>query len=117
VRTIEARPESTTLIYAAIRYGAREVFRAGGRSGAVITFEVETEQPLELEVAFHRDFQLEWPAAFGGPMRTGTRAARVHVGEESRRFAAILDRLRRESRILSTRRTIQARMKTRFGLA
>lgn len=33
--------------------------------GAVILLDVETEQALEIEAAFHRDFQLEWPAALG----------------------------------------------------
>ena len=47
-------------------HGARDIFRAGERTGAVISFEVETEQPLEIEARFIRDFQLEWPAALGG---------------------------------------------------
>jgi len=33
--------------------------------GAVILLDVETEQPFEIEAVFHRDFQLEWPAALG----------------------------------------------------
>jgi len=33
--------------------------------GAMITLEVQTERPLEIEVAFQPDFQLQWPANLG----------------------------------------------------
>ena len=33
--------------------------------GAIITFDIQTERPLEIEVAFKPDFQLEWPADMG----------------------------------------------------
>lgn len=91
-RTIEARPESTTLIYAGDTFTVREKFFVPvDEAGAVITFEVETEQPLELEVAFHRDFQLEWPAAIGGTYENwDARLNAFTFGEESKKFAAIL---------------------------
>ncbi len=67
VRTIEARPEATTLVLVGDTFSIRETFFVPvDEPGGLINFEVETEQPLELEVAFHRDFQLEWPAAIGG---------------------------------------------------
>ena len=60
VRTVEAQPESTTLVYSGDTFAVRETFFVPvDEAGAVIQFEVETEQPLEIEVAFHRDFQLE----------------------------------------------------------
>jgi len=92
VRTIEARPESTTLVYAGDTFTVRENFFVPvDEAGAVITFEVETEQPLELEVAFHRDFQLEWPAAIGGTYENWDVGLNAFTfGEESRKFAAIL---------------------------
>ncbi|HWY45339.1 MAG TPA: hypothetical protein VNX66_17710 [Candidatus Sulfotelmatobacter sp.] len=92
VRTIEARPESTTLIYAGDTFSVREKFFVPvDEPGAVITFEVETEQPLELEVAFHRDFQLEWPAAIGGTYENWDAGLNAFTfGEESRKFTAIL---------------------------
>src|SRR5215470_12262839 len=92
VRTIEARPESTTLVYAGDTFSIRETFFAPvDEAGAVITFEVETEQPLELEVAFHRDFALEWPAAVGGTWASWSAGLNAFVfGEESRRFAAVI---------------------------
>ena len=92
VRTIEARPESTTLVLAGDTFSIRETFFVPvNEPGAVIKFEVETEQPLELEVAFHRDFALEWPAAVGGTWANWTPHLNAFVfGEESKRFAAVI---------------------------
>ena len=59
--------------------------------GAVILLEVETETPLEIEAVFHRDFQLEWPAALGATYigwDSGLKA--FAFGEEQRKFAAIV---------------------------
>ncbi|HWZ98297.1 MAG TPA: hypothetical protein VN025_11100 [Candidatus Dormibacteraeota bacterium] len=92
IRTVEARPESTTLVYAGDTFTIREKFFVPvDEPGAVITFEVETEQPLELEVIFHRDFQLEWPAAIGGTYANWNASLNAFTfGEESRKFAAIV---------------------------
>lgn len=47
VRTIEARPEATTLVLAGDTFSIRETFFVPvGEAGALIKFEVETEQPL-----------------------------------------------------------------------
>ncbi|HEY6267432.1 MAG TPA: hypothetical protein VIX11_03980, partial [Candidatus Acidoferrum sp.] len=65
-RTVTVRPESATILYAGDTFTVRETFFVPVREqGAVILLDVETEQPLEIEAAFHRDFQLEWPAALG----------------------------------------------------
>src|SRR5579859_2940538 len=92
VRTIEARPEATTLVYAGDTFSIRETFFAPvDEAGAVIKFEIETEQPLELEVAFHRDFALEWPAALGGTWANWNAGLNAFVfGEESKRFTAVI---------------------------
>jgi glycogen debranching enzyme len=92
VRSIEARPESTTLVHAGDTFTIREKFFVPvDEPGAIVTFEVETEQPLELEIAFHRDFQLEWPAAIGGTYGGWNSALNVFAfGEESRKFAAVI---------------------------
>src|SRR5579871_2993929 len=92
VRTIEARPESTTLLYAGDTFSVRETFFVPvDEAGAVIKFEVETEQALEIEVAFHRDFALEWPAAIGGKWANWDTKQNVFVfGEESKKFAAVI---------------------------
>jgi len=92
VRTIEARPEETTLVLTGDTFSIRETFFAPvDEPGAVIKFEVETEQPLELEVAFHRDLALEWPAAVGGTWANWSASANAFVfGEEGKRFAAVI---------------------------
>jgi len=92
VRTIEARPEATALVLAGDTFSIRETFFVPvDEPGAVIKFEVETEQPLELEVAFHRDFALEWPAAVGGTWANWSASANAFVfGEEGKKFAAVI---------------------------
>ena len=91
-RTLVTRPESSTIFYAGDTFSVRETFFAPVREpGAVILLEVETESPLEIEVAFHRDFQLEWPAALGATYigwDSGLKA--FALGEEQRKFAAIV---------------------------
>ncbi len=65
-RTVMVRPESATILYAGDTFTVRETFFVPVQEqGAVILLDVETEQPLEIEAIFHRDFQLEWPAALG----------------------------------------------------
>ena len=92
VRTIEARPEETTLVLTGDTFSIRETFFVPlDEPGAVIKFEIETEQPLELEVAFHRDFALEWPAAIGGTYANWNASLNAFgFGEESKKFAAVI---------------------------
>jgi len=67
VRTVIVHPESTTLLYSGDTFVIRETFFAPvDQPGAVIELQIETEQPLEIEASFIRDFQLEWPASMGG---------------------------------------------------
>jgi glycogen debranching enzyme len=91
VRTLTVHPESASLLYAGDSFRVREtLFVPIGEPGAVILFDVETEEPLEIEASFVSDFQLEWPAALGGTFVDWE--ARQHAfvfGEETRRFAAI----------------------------
>src|SRR5205807_4838134 len=59
VRTVSVRPESSTIIYTGDTFSVTEtLFAPVHVQGAVITFEVETAHPLEIEAAFNRDFQL-----------------------------------------------------------
>jgi glycogen debranching enzyme len=91
-RTVTVRPESASILYAADTFTVRETFFVPVKEqGALVLLDVETEQPLEIEAAFHRDFQLEWPAALGatyldwiGPQRA------FYFGEEQRKFAALV---------------------------
>jgi glycogen debranching enzyme len=92
VRTVMVRPESTTLLYAGDTFSVRETFFVPvNESGAIILLEVETEQPLEVEARFLRDFQLEWPAALGGTYSfwNATQHA-FYLGEEQKKFAALV---------------------------
>ena len=91
-RTVTVRPESATILYAGDTFKVMETFFVPVREqGAVILLDVETEQPLEIEAVFHRDFQLEWPAALGATYLDW--AATQHAfyfGEEQRKFSALV---------------------------
>ena len=67
------------------------IFVPVNEPGAVVLLDVETEQPLEIEVAFVGDFQLEWPAALGGTyVQWDAKLQAVVFGEETRKFAALV---------------------------
>jgi glycogen debranching enzyme len=92
VRTLVVHPESATLVYAGDDFSVRETFFVPVKEpGAVILFDIQTEEPLEIEAAFIPDFQLEWPAALGGTFAYWDEKARVFVsGEERKKFYAIV---------------------------
>jgi glycogen debranching enzyme len=91
-RTIRVRPESATITYANDTFTIRGTFFVPvNEPGAVILLDVETEQPLEIEARFLRDFQLEWPAAIGGTYQSWDPQLHAFtMGEETRKFAAIV---------------------------
>jgi glycogen debranching enzyme len=91
-RTVTVRPESSSILYASDTFRVRETFFVPVKEqGAVIVFEVQTEQPLEIEVLFHRDFQLEWPAALGATFIDWLQNQNAfYFGEEQRKFAALV---------------------------
>ena len=91
-RTVTVRPESAAILYAGDTFTVRETFFVPvDQQGAVILLDVETEQPLEIEAAFHRDFQLEWPAALGATYLDWSQAQHAfYFGEEQRKFAALV---------------------------
>src|SRR5712664_3562414 len=91
-RTITVRPESSTILYAGDTFTVQETFFVPvHEQGAVILLDVETEQPFAIEAAFHRDFQLEWPAALGATYSNWVPEQRAfYFGEEQRKFAALL---------------------------
>src|SRR5215467_5533444 len=91
VRTVIAHPESATLVYAGDTFSIQETFFAPvDRPGAIIEIQVETEQPLEIEASFIRDFQLEWPASMGGTYVGWSDPLRAFVfGEDRQKFAAL----------------------------
>jgi glycogen debranching enzyme len=57
----------------------------------VIIVEVETAEPLDVQVVFERDFQLEWPAALGGTYAYWEpRLNAFYFGEEQKKFSALV---------------------------
>jgi glycogen debranching enzyme len=91
-RTVTVRPESATILYAGDTFTVRETFFVPVQEqGAVILLDVETEQPLDIEAFFHRDFQLEWPAALGATYLDWSAQQRAfYFGEEQRKFSALV---------------------------
>jgi glycogen debranching enzyme len=91
-RTITVRPESSTILYSGDTFAVRQtLFVPVHEEGAVVIFEVETAEPLSVEVAFQRDFQLEWPAALGGTYSFwDPKLSAFHFGEELKKFFALV---------------------------
>jgi glycogen debranching enzyme len=91
-RTVIVHPESSIIVYSDDTFTVREtLFVPVNESGAVIRLDVETEQPLEIEADFVRDFQLEWPAAIGGTYMSWEANSHAFVlGEETKKFVAIV---------------------------
>lgn len=91
-RTISVRPESATIVYASETFSVQEtLFVPVHEPGAVVVFHVNTVEPLEIEAAFERDFQLEWPAAVGGTyINWDARARAFAFGEEQHKYAALV---------------------------
>jgi glycogen debranching enzyme len=91
-RTITVRPESTTILYAGDTFIVRETILVPvDEPGTIIRLDVETEQPLEIEAAFHRDFQLEWPAALGATYSSWNSSLHAFsFGEERKQFAGLV---------------------------
>ena len=92
VRTITVRPESTSLSYVGDTFRVTETFVAPvHEAGVIIRLEVETEQPLEIEAVFRRDFALEWPAGLGATWASWDEAKHAFVfGEEHKMYAALV---------------------------
>jgi len=91
-RTLTVRPESASILFAGDSFRVRETLCVPVKDpGAVIELEVETEEPLEIEVAFTGDLQLEWPGALGGTyIGWDTTRHAFFFGEEARKFAALV---------------------------
>jgi glycogen debranching enzyme len=91
-RTLITRPESSTIVYSGDTFSVRETFFVPiHESGALILLDVETESPLEIEAIFHRDFQLEWPAALGATYESwNAKLNAFALGEETKKFEAIV---------------------------
>jgi glycogen debranching enzyme len=91
-RTVTVRPESATTLYSGDRFSVREtLFVPVHASGAIINLDIETAQPLEVEVVFERDFQLEWPAGLGATyVNWDAKLRAFYFGEELKKYAALV---------------------------
>ena len=91
-RTLIVRPESATIVYSGNTFSVREtMFVPVNEAGAVITFDIDTVQPLEIEAAFERDFKPMWPAALGGTyINWDANLKAFYLGEEQKKFAAFV---------------------------
>ena len=91
-RTLTVRPESASILYAEDSFRVRETLCVPvHEAGAIISLEIETEEPLEVEAVFTGDFQLEWPAALGGTYVDWDAKQHAFVfGEEARKYAALV---------------------------
>jgi len=91
-RTTTVRPESCSILYASDSFTVRETLFVPLREpGAVISIEIATAEPLEIEATFERDFQLIWPAALGGAYMNWNEKLHAFVlGEEQKRFFALI---------------------------
>lgn len=88
-RTLTVKPESASILYVGDSFRVRETLCVPvNESGAIILFDVETESPLEIEVGFTDDFQLEWPAALGGTYVSWDPAEHAfYFGDEAQKYA------------------------------
>jgi glycogen debranching enzyme len=91
-RTVTAHPESCTILYTGDTFAVRETFFVPVQeAGAVILFEIDSANPLNVRASFERDFQLEWPAALGGTYANWDSTLRAFsFGEEQKKFAALI---------------------------
>lgn len=91
-RTVITRPESTTIVYTSDTFSVREtLFVPTNESGAVISLDIHTSDPMEVEARFERDFQLEWPAILADPDVEWSPALHAFLfGCENPDFTAIL---------------------------
>jgi glycogen debranching enzyme len=89
-RTVTVRPQSSTILYTGDSFAVSETFFVPVHEpGALIIIEVDTAQPLDVQVAFERDFQLEWPAGLGGTYSYwDPKLSAFHFGEEQKKFVA-----------------------------
>jgi len=88
-RTLITRPESSTIVYTGDTFSVRETFFVPvNEPGAIISLEVETEFPLEIEARFLRDSSSNGPQRSAARTLFGTKTARILSGRGNQKFAA-----------------------------
>ncbi len=85
-RTVEVRPELTTITYSHATFTVRQHILAPlHEPGLLVLLDVQTFRPLEIEVSFNTVFQYAWPGAFGGQYAFWNDAEKAFVLSESLR--------------------------------
>ncbi|MCH7716586.1 MAG: hypothetical protein IH876_10700 [Gemmatimonadetes bacterium] len=85
-RTVEIRPELTTITYSHATFTVRQHILAPlNEPGLLVLLDVETFRPLEIIVSFKTVFQYAWPGAFGGQYTFWDTEEKAFVLSESRR--------------------------------
>jgi glycogen debranching enzyme len=85
-RTVEIRPELTTITYTHATFTVRQHILAPlTEPGLLCLLEVETFRPLEVVVSFKTVLQYAWPGAFGGQYAFWDENAKAFVLSESLR--------------------------------
>src|SRR6202012_253121 len=92
VRSIQMRPESTTIIYAYDSFQVKEtLFAPVHEPGAIVAVEINTTRPIRVEALFTRDFQLEWPGTMGSNDIEWNAALHAFTFEDSEhKFSALV---------------------------
>jgi glycogen debranching enzyme len=117
-RTLTVRPESASILYAGDSFRITETLFVPVREpGAVILFDIEGAQPLDVEAAFTADFALEWPAGLGGTYTDWAAANHaVAFGEETHKFFALVGSPTAEDPHLAYETNYSASQETTFRL-
>ncbi len=91
-RTIEVRPEATTLVYTHAAFTVRQtIFAPIDEPGVVMLLDVDAARPLTITASFTPDLRLMWPAGLmTGFLGWDAPNHRYFIGEETQRFFGIV---------------------------
>jgi hypothetical protein len=85
-RTVEVRPELTTITYSHATFTVRQHILAPlGEPALLVLLDIQTIRPLEVIASFRMVFQYAWPAGFGGQYTFWDDNLKAFVLSESRR--------------------------------
>jgi glycogen debranching enzyme len=85
-RTVEIRPEITTITYSHATFTVRQHILAPlTEPGLIVLLDVDTFRPLDIIVSFRTVFQYAWPGSFGGQYAFWNDSAKAFVLSESLR--------------------------------
>ncbi len=91
VRTLRARPGSTTLTYAGDEFQVEQTIAASTvEPGLVMHIVVRSYEPVTIEGEFRRDFQVMWPASIGSSYgEWNAKAGAWLFGADGQPFSAV----------------------------